>query len=292
MNLADALKQTASRVEGLFETLIPASQEPVELSAAMRHALLAGGKRVRPYLCVEAYSLIAPPSESIYYAAAAIEMVHTFSLIHDDLPALDNDDLRRGQPTVHVKYGESTAILAGDALLAMAFDVLSQPHLGTAEQRVTAVRMLAAACGPAGMVGGQIDDISYEGKPLTGEQLQHIHVRKTGALLEASVGIGLTFAGAGPDDIERLVRYAHRIGLAFQIVDDILDVTGDTATLGKPAGSDLGLDKATYPKIFGLDGAKQMALTLTSDAKAALAPYGEKASRLNALADYLLTRSY
>jgi geranylgeranyl pyrophosphate synthase len=292
MNLADALKQTASRVEGLFETLIPASQEPVELSAAMRHALLAGGKRVRPYLCVEAYSLIAPPSESIYYAAAAIEMVHTFSLIHDDLPALDNDDLRRGQPTVHVKYGESTAILAGDALLAMAFDVLSQPHLGTAEQRVTAVRMLAAACGPAGMVGGQIDDIAYEGKPLTGEQLQHIHVRKTGALLEASVGIGLTFAGAGPDDIERLVRYAHRIGLAFQIVDDILDVTGDTATLGKPAGSDLGLDKATYPKIFGLDGAKQMALTLTSDAKAALAPYGEKASRLNALADYLLTRSY
>jgi geranylgeranyl diphosphate synthase type II len=174
----------------------------------------------------------------------------------------------------------------------MAFDVLSQPHLGTAEQRVTAVRMLAAACGPAGMVGGQIDDISYEGKPLTGEQLQHIHVRKTGALLEASVGIGLTFAGAGPDDVERLVRYAHRIGLAFQIVDDILDVTGDTATLGKPAGSDLGLDKATYPKIFGLDGAKQMALTLTSDAKAALAPYGEKASRLNALADYLLTRSY
>jgi geranylgeranyl pyrophosphate synthase len=292
MNLADALKQTASRVEGLFETLIPASQEPVELSAAMRHALLAGGKRVRPYLCVEAYSLIASPSESIYYAAAAIEMVHTFSLIHDDLPALDNDDLRRGQPTVHVKYGESTAILAGDALLAMAFDVLSQPHLGTAEQRVTAVRMLAAACGPAGMVGGQIDDIAYEGKPLTGEQLQHIHVRKTGALLEASVGIGLTFAGAGPDDIERLVRYAHRIGLAFQIVDDILDVTSDTATLGKPAGSDLGLDKATYPKIFGLDGAKQMALTLTSDAKAALAPYGEKASRLNALADYLLTRSY
>jgi geranylgeranyl pyrophosphate synthase len=292
MNLADALKQTASRVEGLFETLIPACQEPVELSAAMRHALLAGGKRVRPYLCVEAYSLIAPPSESIYYAATAIEMVHTFSLIHDDLPALDNDDLRRGQPTVHVKYGESTAILAGDALLAMAFDVLSQPHLGTAEQRITAVRMLATACGPAGMVGGQIDDIAYEGKPLTGEQLQHIHVRKTGALLEASVGIGLTFAGAGPDDMERLVHYAHCIGLAFQIVDDILDVTGDTATLGKPAGSDLGLDKATYPKIFGIDGAKQMALTLTADAKAALAPYGEKASRLNALADYLLTRSY
>jgi geranylgeranyl pyrophosphate synthase len=292
MNLADALKQTALRVEGLFDTLIPAHQEPIELSAAMRHALLAGGKRVRPYLCVEAYSLIAPPSEATYYAAAAIEMVHTFSLIHDDLPALDNDDLRRGQPTVHVKYGESTAILAGDALLAMAFDVLSQPHLGTAEQRITAVRMLAAACGPAGMVGGQIDDIAYEGKPLTGEQLQHIHVRKTGALLEASVGIGLTFAGAGPDDMERLVRYAHCIGLAFQIVDDILDVTGDTATLGKPAGSDLGLDKATYPKIFGLDGAKQMALTLTADAKAALVPYGVRASRLNALADYLLTRSY
>lgn len=292
MNLADALKQTASRVEGLFDTLIPAHQEPVELSAAMRHALLAGGKRVRPYLCVEAYSLIAPPSEAIYHVAAAIEMVHTFSLIHDDLPALDNDELRRGQPTVHVKYGESTAILAGDALLAMAFDVLGQPHLGTAEKRITAVRMLASACGPSGMVGGQIDDIAYEGKPLTGEQLQHIHVRKTGALLEASVGIGLTFAGAGPDDMERLVRYAHCIGLAFQIVDDILDVTGDTATLGKPAGSDLGLDKATYPKIFGLDGAKQMALTLTADAKDALTHYGEKASRLNALADYLLTRSY
>jgi len=292
MNLADALSHTAARVEDLFDTLIPANQEPLQLSAAMRHALLAGGKRVRPYLCVEAYSLITAPSDAIYEAAAAIEMVHTFSLIHDDLPALDNDDLRRGQPTVHVKYGESTAILAGDALLAMAFDVLSKAHLGTAEQRITAVRMLATACGPAGMVGGQIDDIAYEGKPLTGEQLQHIHVRKTGALLEASVGIGLTLAGAGPEDLQRLSRYAHCIGLAFQIVDDILDVTGDTATLGKPAGSDLGLDKATYPKIFGIDGAKQMALELTSDAKAALAPYGEKASRLIALADYLLTRSH
>lgn len=291
MNLADALSDTASRVEALFYTLIPATQEPVELSSAMRHALLAGGKRVRPYLCVEAHNLIASSDDSIYYAAAAIEMVHTFSLIHDDLPALDNDDLRRGKPTVHVMFGEATAILAGDALLAMAFDVLSQPNLGTAEQRITAVRMLASACGPTGMVGGQIDDIAFEGKPLTGEQLQHIHVRKTGALLEASVGIGLTFAGAGPDDLLRLSRYAHCIGLAFQIVDDILDVTGDTATLGKPAGSDLGLDKATYPKIFGIDGAKEMALSLTSDAKAALSPYGERASRLIALADYLLTRA-
>lgn len=199
MNLADALSNTASRVEAIFDTLIPATQEPVELSSAMRHALLAGGKRVRPYLCVEAHNLIASSDDSIYYAAAAIEMVHTFSLIHDDLPALDNDDLRRGKPTVHVMFGEATAILAGDALLAMAFDVLSQPNLGTAEQRITAVRMLASACGPTGMVGGQIDDIAFEGKPLTSEQLQHIHVRKTGALLEASVGIGLTFAGAGPD---------------------------------------------------------------------------------------------
>lgn len=292
MNLADALIDTASKVEALFDTLIPADREPVELSAAMRHALLAGGKRIRPYLCVEAYSLIAPVSDSVYLAAAAIEMVHTFSLIHDDLPALDNDDLRRGQPTVHVKFSESTAILAGDALLAMAFDVLCQPHLGTAEQRIDAVRLLATACGPAGMVGGQMDDIAYEGKPLSGDQLKHIHVRKTGALLEASVGIGLTFAGAGQDDKERLAHYAHCIGLAFQIVDDILDVTGDTATLGKPAGSDLGLDKATYPKIFGLDGARQMALSLTADAKAALLPYGEKASRLKELADYLLTRSH
>lgn len=291
MNLADALSNTASRVEALFDTLIPATQEPVELSSAMRHALLAGGKRVRPYLCVEAYSLFAQPDDAVYHAAAAIEMVHTFSLIHDDLPSLDNDDLRRGQPTVHVLFGEATAILAGDALLAMAFDVLSQPHLGSAEQRITAVRMLASACGPAGMVGGQIDDIAFEGKSLTGEQLQHIHVRKTGALLEASVGIGLTLAGAGLDDLKRLSRYAHCIGLAFQIVDDILDVTGDTATLGKPAGSDLGLDKATYPKIFGIDGAKEMALSLTADAKAALSPYGERASRLIALADYLLTRA-
>lgn len=291
MNLADALGQTAARVEAVFDLLIPADREPVELSAAMRHALLAGGKRVRPYLCVEAHSLIAPSCDSIYHAAAAIEMVHTFSLIHDDLPALDNDDLRRGQPTVHVQYGEATAILAGDALLAMAFDVLSQPHLGTADQRIRAVQMLAAACGPSGMVGGQIDDIAFEGKPLTGEQLQHIHVRKTGALLEASVGIGLTFAGAGHDDLQRLSRYAHCIGLAFQIVDDILDITSDTATLGKPAGSDLGLDKATYPKIFGIDGARQMANSLTAEAKEILSPYGERASRLIALADYLLTRS-
>lgn len=291
MNLADALNDTASRVQGLFDTLIPATLEPVELSAAMRHALLAGGKRVRPYLCIEAYSLFAPVSDAIYHAAAAIEMVHTFSLIHDDLPALDNDDLRRGQPTVHVLFGEATAILAGDALLTMAFDVLSQPHLGTAEQRINAVRMLAASCGPAGMVGGQIDDIAFEGKPLTGEQLRHIHERKTGALLEASVGIGLTFAGAGPDDLKRLSRYANCIGLAFQIVDDILDLTGDTTTLGKPAGSDLGLDKATYPKIYGLNRAKHMAVSLTSDAKEALSPYGERAVRLIALADYLLDRS-
>lgn len=291
MGLTDSIHATAQAVDKAIDKLIPVDAQPQELTDAMRHALLAGGKRIRPYLCVQSFLLFAPECSEIYQAAAAIECIHTFSLIHDDLPALDNDAIRRGLPTVHVKYGESTAILAGDALLALAFEIMAAPSIGTSEQRANACLTLARACGPAGMVGGQIDDLAYEGKRLTPEQLESIHLRKTGALLEASVAIGLIFSGASEEDHRHLQTYARCVGLAFQIMDDILDVTSDTVTLGKPARSDEALDKATYPKLFGLEKAQEMATDLTQQAVLALKPYGVKATHLIDLAHYLLTRS-
>lgn len=262
------------RVNAALEQLCP--EDGSQLREAMRYSLLAGGKRLRPLLCIAAAEAIGADPEAILPAACALEMIHTFSLIHDDLPAMDDDDLRRGMPTCHVKYGEALAILAGDALQALAFEVAPM-HAA----------LLARACGK--MCLGQADDLAAEGKPITLEQLQRIHAQKTGALLQASVLAGALDA---PEPLRQgLSRYGKGIGIAFQIVDDILDVTSDDATLGKPAGSDLKHDKATYPKLVGLDESKRLARTAEQEALAALEVFGPTADPLREIARYIVERN-
>ena len=226
----------------------PADAPPVILHEAMRYSLFAGGKRLRPLLCVAGAEAVNGVGGSVLPTASALEMIHTFSLIHDDLPALDNDDLRRGRPTLHKAYDEAMAILAGDALHTLAFATIATHQSGTPEAILRVIRILADACGERGMVGGQVDDILHERQPIGAEMLRSIHERKTGALLIASILSGAILSHATVEQEAALLKCGEQIGVAFQIVDDILDVTGDDATLGKPVGSDLKLDKATYPK--------------------------------------------
>lgn len=247
-----------------------------QLREAMRYSLLAGGKRLRPLLCIAAAEAVGSEGETILPAACALEMIHTFSLIHDDLPAMDDDNLRRGVPTCHVKYSEAIAILAGDALQALAFEV-APSH----------APLFARACRQ--MCLGQAEDIEAEGKPIALEQLQRIHTHKTGALFRASVEAGAL--GAPAEAQAALAHYGEKIGVAFQIVDDILDVTGDDATLGKPAGSDLKHDKATYPKLVGLEESKRLARLAEQQALAALEPFGEAAEPLREIARYIVERN-
>lgn len=267
-------------------------EEPI-LFAAMRYAVLGGGKRLRPmlvYATGEALGCDLPMLDPI---AAAVEIIHAYSLIHDDLPAMDDDDLRRGKPTVHIEFDEATAILAGDALQALAFEVLAGVS-ASAEIRVQLIKDLAVASGSAGMAGGQSLDLAAEGKRL-GERLgehdlANIHRKKTGALIHASVMMAATVAQANSEQQNGLSRYAQAIGLAFQIQDDILDVIGDTATLGKPQGADHALEKSTYPALLGIEGAKQRATETLRQALAALAPLGETAKPLSDLARFVVER--
>lgn len=247
-----------------------------QLREAMRYSLLAGGKRLRPLLCIAAAEAVGSNIEGVLPAACALEMIHTFSLIHDDMPAMDDDDLRRGLPTCHVKYGEALAILAGDALHALAFAVAP-----------THAPLFAQACGQ--MCQGQAEDLEAEGKSITLGQLQRVHAHKTGALLRASVLAGAY--GAPAHQQSSLSHYGECIGMAFQIVDDILDVTGDDATLGKPAGSDLKHDKATYPKLVGLDESKRLARAAEQEALEALEIFGQSAEPLREIARYIVERN-
>jgi geranylgeranyl diphosphate synthase, type II len=253
------LKAYAERVEARLDRILPPlSATPTELHAAMRYAALSPGKRLRPALCIAAAEAVGGDSDSALDPGCAIEMVHCFSLVHDDLPAIDDDDLRRGLPTVHVKYGEAVAILAGDALFALAFDTLAAAP-GAPDQVLESVRVLTRAVGSEGLVGGETVDVLSEGRDVSAETLAWIHDRKTGALISASCEIGALFGGADTGAREALREYGKLLGLAFQIADDVLNETGTPQQLGKSAGSDRERKKATYPARFGLDASRDMA---------------------------------
>nr|AUG32734.1 geranylgeranyl pyrophosphate synthase [Paulinella longichromatophora] len=266
-------------------------ERPESLSEAMRYSLLAGGKRLRPILCLAACELAGGTITAAMPTAVAIEMIHTMSLIHDDLPAMDNDDLRRGRATNHKVYGEATAILAGDALLTRAFEIVALRSPGVPPERLLKViGELSLASGAPGLVGGQIVDIESEGKMVDLNTLEYIHLHKTGALLSASVISGGLIGGASDELLTALGTYARGIGLAFQIIDDILDVTASSDILGKTAGKDLIADKTTYPKLLGLQASRERADQLVRQAKKGLDPWKEKATPLLALADYITGR--
>ncbi|MDD3815852.1 MAG: polyprenyl synthetase family protein [Desulfocapsaceae bacterium] len=264
---------------------------------AMRYSLFAGGKRIRPILCLAAGQAIGKrpdPDTELLPIACALECIHTYSLIHDDLPAMDNDDLRRGKPTNHTLYGEAGAILAGDGLLTWAFDLLSNNGKASLspEQQLRIIHLIARAAGSLGMVGGQALDIDNENKEFPFETLRVIHRSKTGALITASILAGAIAAGADQTQQEDLTRYGEQIGLAFQIVDDLLNVTGTTEQLGKTAGSDASRGKATYPAFFGIDATRKKAQTAVEEAQKALELFDKKADPLRAIAQYIYTRSH
>ncbi|HSC81774.1 MAG TPA: farnesyl diphosphate synthase [Chitinolyticbacter sp.] len=284
-----------ARMEATLATVLPrADHLPARLHEAMRYAVLDGGKRVRPLLAFAAGELTAASPERLAYAGAAVELIHAYSLVHDDMPAMDNDVLRRGKATVHVAFDEATALLAGDALQTAAFDVLS--HHALADQPATQLKMvgiLARASGSLGMCGGQGVDLYSVGQTLTLPELELMHILKTGALIRAAVLLG-AHCGAplSDDELARVDHFAKCMGLAFQVVDDILDEEADTATLGKTAGKDAANNKPTYVALLGLKGARDKAAELQLDARTALAPFGARAARLLDLADYIVARSH
>ncbi|MDJ0591103.1 MAG: polyprenyl synthetase family protein [Pleurocapsa sp. MO_226.B13] len=290
-DLNSYLKQQKALVEEALDQSI-AIARPEKIYEAMRYSLLAGGKRLRPILCLATCSLTGGTVEMAMPTACALEMIHTMSLIHDDLPAMDNDDFRRGKPTNHKVYGEDIAILAGDGLLAYAFEyVATQTQNVAPENILRVIACLGRTVGAAGLVGGQVLDLESEGKPdITVETLSFIHTHKTGALLEASVVSGAILANAAEEDIARLSKYAQNIGLAFQIIDDILDITATDEQLGKTAGKDLEARKATYPSLWGLEKSRLQARELVDDAIAQLSVYGAEAHPLRAVANYIVTR--
>jgi len=287
------LTERAQLMEGELDKSIP-EHYPEVISGSMRYALLGGGKRVRPALCLAACELVGGTVEMAIPTACALEMIHTMSLIHDDLPAMDNDDFRRGKPTVHKVYGDDMAILSGDAMLTRAFEYIARETRGVPAERVLkVVADVAKAVGSEGLVGGQAVDIQMEnaGEESTLETLEYIHAHKTGALLEAAVVSGATLGGAAEEDIEKLRIFSQNIGLAFQVIDDILDVTKTTEELGKTAAKDLAADKTTYPKLFGIEKSQQIADDLVAEAKEQLAGYpAEKAAPLIAIADFIVKR--
>ncbi|WP_152220221.1 (2E,6E)-farnesyl diphosphate synthase [Pseudomonas sp. SCB32] len=283
-----------ARVDAALETLFIAPREELtRLYAAMRYSVVNGGKRVRPLLAYAACEALGGELERADGAACAVELIHAYSLVHDDLPAMDDDDLRRGQPTTHIAFDEACAILAGDGLQTLAFEVIGNAQLNPqdAHTRLDMLLILARAAGSAGMVGGQAIDLESVGRKIDQAALETMHRHKTGALIEASVQLGALASGrAGAADLEALRRYAKAIGLAFQVQDDILDVESDTTTLGKTQGKDQAHDKPTYPALLGLDAAKAYALTLRDQAVAALEGFGDSAEPLRALARYIVDR--
>jgi geranylgeranyl diphosphate synthase type II len=257
----------------------------------MRYSLFAGGKRIRPLLAIAAAQAVSDAPVGIESCACALEMIHTYSLIHDDLPALDNDDFRRGRPTCHKVYGDAMAILAGDALLTLAFEVLAKMEYADASKRIELVGELATASGTVGgMIGGQVNDLEGEGKHPTAQLLESIHRAKTGALLRASVRMGAIYAGAAADQLAALTSFGEHIGLAFQIVDDILDVEQSSEALGKTAGKDAAQKKITFPAVYGIDRSREMAEEERLAAHLALQPFDDRAQRLRELADLVVRR--
>ena len=289
------LESGAARTDQALERLLPSpDQVPVSIHRAMRHSVFAGGKRLRPILCMEAARMVANDGAypvGVEDLGSAIEMIHTYSLIHDDLPALDNDDLRRGKPTCHVVYGEAIAILAGDALQTLAYSVLGQLRCPP-ESAIRIVQLVAEATGTVdGMIGGQVLDLEGEHSNPTEESVLAIHRAKTGALIRVSIVSGGIFAGAAPGQIAALNNFGTKAGLAFQIVDDVLDMTGDAASLGKTAGKDAASSKATWPAVRGIPGSMADAKKLIDEAFRSLAVFGPQAEPLKAVARYLVERT-
>lgn len=290
--LTQTLEDGRKLTDAALERLLPAANtRPTSIHQAMRHSVFAGGKRIRPILCMEAGRAVAGSlPASIEELGAALEMLHTYSLIHDDLPALDNDDLRRGRPTCHKVYGEAIAILAGDALQTQAYEVLSRLRC-SAEARVKIIEEIAHDTGTVnGMIGGQVVDLEAERTKPDAETLEYIHRSKTAALITASVITGGIYAGADPKQVANLRLFGQAIGLAFQIVDDILDVTQTSEQLGKTAGKDLASEKATYPALFGLEESRKKARSLLEDAYQAVQNLGAKGETMKELARYLIER--
>jgi farnesyl diphosphate synthase len=285
----------AQTEDALGRFLPPATMVPAKLHEAMRYTTLGGGKRVRPLLAYASGELFGASADAVARAACAVEMIHVYSLVHDDMPCMDDDALRRGKPTVHVAYDEATALLAGDALQALAFEVLADINATETDvapaRLVQMLRLLAEAAGTKGMCGGQAIDLDSVGLSLTLEELERMHQLKTGAMLRVSVLLGaLCGKDLAPHELEALAAYSRAIGLAFQVVDDVLDATEDSATLGKTAGKDAAANKPTYVSILGLEPSKALAEQLRRQAHEALAPFGEQALRLRELADLIVQR--
>ena len=294
MNIKAYLADKRSLVDKALELLVPpAKAYPPKVFEAIRYSLFAGGKRVRPILAIASAEALGAKTAGLLPIAGALELIHTYSLIHDDLPAMDDDDLRRGRPTCHKVYGAAMAILAGDGLLNMAFESLTDPRrLKTipAQRLVAIIREISLASGVFGMVGGQVVDMESEGKDVDLPTLDYIHTHKTGALIRASVRTGAIYAKASEKRLKALTRYGERIGLAFQIADDILDIVGSPEEIGKDVGSDLKKGKKTFPSFYGLEESRKRAEEVTNQALAALKDFDRKADHLRDLATYIVTR--
>lgn len=289
------LKERCRIIDAALNRYLPkAGTRPATVHEAMRYSLFAGGKRLRPILTLAAAEACDGDSGDALAAAAAVECLHTYTLVHDDLPCMDDDDLRRGLPTCHVKFGEGIAVLAGDGLLTIAFEILAKTPPTKRYDVGAYVTELAVASGSRNLIGGQVLDLEGEGSDvlLTPAQLKFIHQSKTAALLTAAIRLGAMSANATPKKLESLTTYGQSLGLAFQIIDDILDVTQTSETLGKSAGKDEAVNKSTYPALFGLEKSRKEAAKLTGKAHEALKPFGKKGQRLREIADYLLDREY
>jgi geranylgeranyl diphosphate synthase type II len=281
------------QVEAALARILEELGSPGRLIDAMRYSLTAGGKRLRPVLCMAACEAIGGKPEAVLTPACALELIHTYSLIHDDLPAMDDDALRRGQPTCHVAFDEATAILAGDALLTLAFQVLAQPGAGgqpSLEKQIAVITRIARAAGCLGMIEGQMRDIAAEGRPLALERLAELHGLKTGALITAAVGSGALWAGGSEAQVRALEGYGAKIGLAFQVTDDNLNVEGDPGELGKAIGTDAARSKTTYPALLGLERSKALARELVAEGLQTIAAFDTKADPLRAIALYIVNR--
>ena len=293
VDLKTYLTTRAAEVDAAMDAFLPKAKErPATIHAAMRYSIFAGGKRLRPVLCLAAAEACGGEIPNALAAACAVELMHTYSLVHDDLPAMDDDDLRRGRPTCHKVYGEGMAVLCGDALLTESFAVLARTmptkRYGTRDY----IAELADTGGSRKLIGGQVMDLEGEGQKLTKRDLVRIHEAKTAALLTTSLRLGAMTANATPAKLQALTLFGHALGLAFQVIDDILDVTQSTEMLGKTAGKDQAVEKSTYPAILGLDASRKEAARLTKAAMDALKPFGTKAARLEEIASHLLKREY
>jgi geranylgeranyl diphosphate synthase type II len=274
----------------LHKFLPPAATKPKTIHQAMRYSIFAGGKRLRPVICLATAEVISGKSDDALPLACAVECIHTYSLIHDDLPCMDNDDFRRGKPTSHKVYGEAIAVLAGDALLTIAFEMAASCRAWPRYSHADVIHELAVAAGSQALIGGQVADAEGEGKKISPAELRYIHQNKTAALITSSIRLGAMSANATAKQLANLTEFGQSLGLAFQVIDDILDVTQTTEKLGKSAGKDITAQKATYPALLGLEKAKKEADKLTARARAALKPFGKNAAPLEAIADYLLQR--